>query len=85
MITRKVASALAPGGRVVINDFLYDESLANPMAATFRATMLMWTRKGTTYTEADYRRWLAEAGLSVVDVKASAGMPSTLVIAEKQA
>ena len=83
-LTKKVAAALAPGGRVAINDFLYDESLANPMAAMFRATMLIWTRKGTTYTEADYRRWLGEAGLAVVEVKPSAGMPSTIVLAEKR-
>jgi 2-polyprenyl-3-methyl-5-hydroxy-6-metoxy-1,4-benzoquinol methylase len=84
-LTKKVAAALAPGGRLAINDFIYDESLANPMAAMFRTTMLMWTRKGTTYTEADVRRWLGEAGLAVVEVKANAGMPSSIVVAEKRA
>ena len=83
-LTKKVASALAPGGRVAINDFIYDEALANPMGAMFRSTMLMWTRKGTTYTEADYRRWLGEAGLHVTEVRASQGMPSSVVVAEKR-
>ena len=83
-LTKKVAAALAPGGRIAINDFVYDESLANPMAAMFRTTMLMWTRKGTTYTEADYRRWLGECGLGSIQVVPSTGMPSTLVIGEKR-
>jgi C-methyltransferase len=55
-LTQKVATALAQGGRLAINDFVYDESLSNPAAALFRTTMLTWTRKGTTYSEADYRR-----------------------------
>lgn len=82
-LTKKVAAALAPGGRIAINDFLYDEALSNPMAALFQTTMLTWTRKGTTFSEADYRRWAKAAGLSVVEVRASAGMPSSVVVAEK--
>ena len=84
-LTKKVAAALAPGGRIAINDFVYDASLANPMAALFRTTMLTWTRKGTTYSEPDYRRWLGEAGLGDVGFVPSIGMPSTLVTAEKRA
>lgn len=83
-LTKKVAAAVAPGGRIVVNDFVYDESLTNPMAALFRTTMLVWTRKGTTYSEADYRRWMTEAGLSVVAVQANVGMPSTILVAEKR-
>jgi len=84
-LTKKVAAALAPGGRVAINDFIYDASLANPMAALFRTTMLTWTRKGTTYSESDYRGWLSQAGLGNVGFFPSHGMPSTLVTAEKPA
>jgi C-methyltransferase len=83
-LTKKIAAALAPGGRVAINDFVYDEALTNPMGALFRTVMLTWTRKGTTYTEADYRRWCSEAGLAVVDVKPSPGVPSTIIVAEKR-
>jgi C-methyltransferase len=83
-LTKKVAAALAPGGRIAINDFVYDASLANPVSALFRTTMLTWTRKGTTYAESDFRRWLGEAGLGTVEFTPSAGMPSTLVIAEKR-
>jgi len=84
-LTKKVAAALAPGGRVAIHDFIYDASLANPMAALFRTTMLTWTRKGSTYSESDYRRWLSEAGLGDVGIFPTNGMPTTLVTAEKPA
>jgi len=83
-LTKKVAATLAPGGRIAINDFVYDAALANPMAALFRTTMLAWTRKGSTYAETDIRRWLAEAGLKGVEFTPSVGMPSTIIIAEKK-
>ena len=72
------------GGRIAINDFVYDAALANPTAALFRTTMLAWTRKGSTYAETDFRRWLAEAGLKGVELTPSVGMPSTMIIAEKR-
>lgn len=83
-LSKKVAAAVAPGGRVVVNDFLYDEELKNPMAAMFRMTMLAWTKTGTAYAEADYRRWLTAAGLEVAEVRPNMGMPSSIVIAEKR-
>ena len=83
-LTKKVAAALAPGGRIAINDFVYDEALTNPMSALFRTVMLVWTRKGTTYTEADYRRWLGEAGLTTTAVAPGPGMPSSVIIGEKK-
>ncbi len=83
-LMKKAAAALAPGGRIVVNDFLFDASLSNPMAAMFRVTMLVWTKKGTAYEESDYRRWMKDAGLEVALVKPNVGLPSSFVIAEKR-
>ncbi len=49
-LTKRVAASLAPGGRVAVQDFLYDTELKNPMGALFALSMLMWTRKGQTYS-----------------------------------
>jgi len=83
-LTKKVAASIASGGKIAINDFIYAADLVNPMAALFRTTMLTWTRKGTTYTEADYRSWLTEAGFVDVQVTPNMGMPSTLIVATKK-
>ena len=60
----RCAQALAPGGRLVIRDFILDPDRAGPKdAAVFALNMLVGTRGGNTYTESEYRAWLAEAGL----------------------
>ncbi len=80
-LTKKVSAALAPGGRVVVHDFLADSG--NPAGAMFALTMLIWTRKGEVYSAADYGKWLVEAGLRPPTVHHLPGMPTSLVIAEK--
>jgi hypothetical protein len=80
-LTRKVAAALAPGGRVAVHDFLAADD--NPGAAMFSVVMLVWTRKGEAYSGDDYRAWFAEAGLKPLGVYPNPGMPTSLVIAEK--
>ena len=59
----RCAKALAPGGRIVIREFILDPDRAGPPFATlFALNMLVGTRRGNSYTEAEYRQWLAEAG-----------------------
>ena len=61
---RRVARALAPGGRVVLRDFLLEPDRAGPReAALFALNMLVATRAGSVYTEGDYRAWMTTAGL----------------------
>jgi C-methyltransferase len=81
-LTKKVAAALAPGGKVAIHDFLTDGD--NPGARMFSIVMLMWTRKGQAFGSADYRRWLEGAGLSAPTLHASAGMPTSWLLSEKR-
>jgi predicted O-methyltransferase YrrM len=58
------ASALAPGGRVAVQDFILDPDRTGPRhAALFAINMLVGTEAGSTYTEAEYASWLEAAGL----------------------
>jgi hypothetical protein len=67
----------------VVQDFLYDAELKNPMGALFAVTMLMWTRKGETYSVGDYTKWFEAAGLKPAGVYGSAGLPSSFLFANK--
>lgn len=80
-LTTKVAAALAPGGRVAVQDFVIDEN--NPMPTLFSASMLMWTRNGEAFAESDYRQWFVESGLTPAGLHASAGMPASFLFADK--
>ncbi len=62
---RRVRTALAPGGRVVVVDFVTDASrVTPPEAAAFSLTMLASTPAGDAWTLDDYRRVFAAAGFS---------------------
>jgi (2Fe-2S) ferredoxin/SAM-dependent methyltransferase len=62
-LLRRLRRALEPGGRVVVQDFVLDPDGTSPAhAALFALNMLVGTPSGSTYTEAEYRSWLREAG-----------------------
>ncbi len=55
--------ALAPGGRVVIQDFILEADKTAPrFAALFALNMLVGTPGGSSYSEPEYAAWLGEAG-----------------------
>jgi len=57
--------ALAPGGRLLIRDFILDPGKTSPpQAALFAVNMLVNTRGGSTYTGEEYSAWLREAGFA---------------------
>ncbi len=65
---RKAHAALRAGGRVVIQDFILEPDRTAPRhAALFALNMLVNTPGGATYTEAEYRQWLEEAGFHPVN------------------
>jgi predicted O-methyltransferase YrrM len=67
-ILKKVARALALGGRVVVQEFLLDEGRTTPPdAALFAINMLVNTERGRTYTWGEVEGWLAGAGLPRVE------------------
>ena len=82
-LTRKIARALKPGGRLVIQEFVADEGRskkAQPLM--FAVTMLVWTKAGDAYRASDYRRWLRAAGLGRVRHLPLA-MPGDLIMATR--
>ncbi|HZT28671.1 MAG TPA: methyltransferase [Bryobacteraceae bacterium] len=62
---RRCYRALGAGGRLVVRDFILEPDKTAPkFAALFAINMLVGTRNGSTYTEAEYRSWLAAAGFA---------------------
>ena len=63
----RARAALVPGGRVVIQDHVMEEDKTAPRAgALFAINMLVGTPSGGTYSEAEYRAFLENAGFSEV-------------------
>ncbi|MBI4536512.1 MAG: methyltransferase domain-containing protein [candidate division NC10 bacterium] len=66
-LLRRCAAALAPGGQMVIQDFLIDEARSGPVfPALFALNMLVGTLAGDTYTETEIRTWMAEASIEAI-------------------
>ncbi|HLZ35631.1 MAG TPA: methyltransferase [Nitrospira sp.] len=67
-IFRRAKAALAPGGRIIIQDaFLHDrEGLFPEEASLFAVSMLLFTETGNTYSVAETTTWLKEAGFGSV-------------------
>lgn len=62
---RKCRRALRDGGRLVIQDFIMDETRTTPPhGAVFALNMLVATTNGDTYTEAEVTEWLMSAGFA---------------------
>lgn len=66
-ILRKCRDALREGGRVIIHEFVLDETKTRPQfAALFSLNMLIGTQEGASYSESEYRKWLKEAGFKQI-------------------
>lgn len=64
---RRCRQALAPGGRLVVQDFILEPDKTAPrFAALFALNMLVGTRAGSSYSEPEYAAWLGEAGFGEV-------------------
>jgi predicted O-methyltransferase YrrM len=60
---RRAHAALAPGGRLAIQDFILEPDKTSPrFAALFALNMLVGTRAGSSYSEPEYEAWLRDAG-----------------------
>ena len=82
MLARAFA-ALATGGRVAIQDFILNPDKAGPKTgALFALNMLVGTRAGSTYNEAEYAAWLGDAGFGEIRRVRLPG-PTDLVVARK--
>jgi predicted O-methyltransferase YrrM len=66
-IFRRALHALAPNGRLVVQDFILNPDKAGPLhAALFSLNMLVSTDAGASYSEAEYIRWMKAAGFTEV-------------------
>jgi (2Fe-2S) ferredoxin/SAM-dependent methyltransferase len=80
---RKVAHALRPGGRVVIQDYiLNDDGTGYPMATLFSLNMLVGTKNGSSYSGREYLDWLNRTGFTSPRVVEIPG-PTGLVVATR--
>lgn len=77
----KVKRALAPGGAVIVEDFVPDpDRIAPPAAAAFSLTMLIATAEGDSYTETEFRQMFARAGFSRFERHALGELPMSAML-----
>ncbi|MBZ5561214.1 MAG: methyltransferase domain-containing protein [Acidobacteriia bacterium] len=66
-LMKRCYAALAPQGRLVIQDFILEPNKTAPkFAALFALNMLVGTQAGSSYSEPEYAAWLREAGFQEV-------------------
>ncbi len=79
----KARTALAPGGRVVIVEFVPDDDRSGPPdAVRFSLVMLAGTPSGDAYTFAEYQTMLRSAGFGRITLHELPPSPARVVIAE---
>jgi hypothetical protein len=80
---RKFRAALNVGGTLVVSDFVVkDDRSGPPHALLFHSQMLVASREGASWRDADYRAWLTEAGFKQVTFEPTQGA-STLIYASQ--
>jgi ubiquinone/menaquinone biosynthesis C-methylase UbiE len=66
-IFRRAREALAPKGRLVVQDFILNPDKTGPQHATlFSVNMLVGTEAGASYSEPEYTSWMKTAGLNEI-------------------
>jgi hypothetical protein len=83
----KVAAATEPGAVLYVSDVMLDDDRAGPLFATmFALNMRVLAHDGRCHSVAEQRRWLAEVGFEVTDVRRlPAPINYTVLRAEKRA
>jgi len=86
-LLRKAFAALKKGGQVVVHDFMTAADRTGPLfPALFSLHLLAYTDLGRSYSEDEYRAWLAEAGFESarrVDICPQAPNATAALIAVK--
>ncbi len=84
-LLNNIFRALAPGGTLVIGEFIVNEDRTGPVEPlAFAVNMLVHTQQGDAYTLGEIRSWLAAAGFANIRTLA-APAPSPLILADKPA
>ena len=63
VLVSRCASALRPGGRLLIHDVFLDDALDGPLPVALYSASLFRLTEGRAYSAGEYRTWLVEAGL----------------------
>ncbi len=85
VLLEKTFHALAPGGTVVIAEFLVDEERASStIGLIFAVNMLVNTDEGDTFSFSEISQWLRDAGFENPRTLDAPG-PSPLILANKPA
>ncbi|MCX9025100.1 MAG: methyltransferase [Candidatus Methanoperedens sp.] len=77
-LVKRVSNILRRGGMIAIEDMVRGRS---PMAEMFAVNMLANTEEGSTYTEAQYREWLTDAGFRKIEITDLAEKSNQLITA----
>ena len=81
-IFRRARRALAPNGRLVVQDVILNPDKAGPQHATlFSLNMLVGTDSGAAYGEAEYTEWMKDAGFAEVS-RINLPGPSSLMVGQ---
>ncbi len=79
-IFRRARQALAPNGRLVVQDFILNSEKTGPQqAALFSLNMLVNTDAGASYSEFEYTHWMKAAGFTEV-CRINLPGPSSLIV-----
>jgi hypothetical protein len=82
-VIQKTYAALAPGGTIIIADWLVNDARTAPAhALIFAVNMLVHTTDGDTFSFGEIQRWLQDAGFETVRLL-EVPAPSPLVLATK--
>ncbi len=77
---RRARQALAPNGRLAVQDFILNPDKTGPQQAVlFSLNMLVGTEAGASYSEREYAAWMEAAGLTDVQRIHLVG-PSDLIV-----
>ena len=77
---RRARKALAPNGRLVMQDFVLNPQKTGPtQAALFSLNMLVSTESGASYSESEYTGWMKGAGFAEVS-RINLPGPSSLIV-----
>lgn len=64
-LVRKCFDALNPGGKIVIQDWIMDDSKTTPVQGSlFSINMLVGTDQGDCYSESEIKSWYRDAGFT---------------------
>ena len=87
-LLRKASAALKKGGQLIVHDFMTTRDRTGPLfPALFSLHLLAYTDLGRTYSEAEYREWIASAGFKAarrVDICPEAANATAALVARKR-